>query len=174
MSTKPLTPDASASVTVTAGNGPRHMTFHPNGKFAYVVEELSGSVGAYAYNKGKFTLLQHINTHPEGFKGVIGSAEIAVSPDGKFLYASNRGDENNLAIFSVHPTTGKLQLKGYQSTLGKAPRHFIIDPAGNYLLAANQDTDNVVIFKRNKKTGLLQEAGKQIKVSMPVCLQLIK
>jgi 6-phosphogluconolactonase len=171
---KPLTPAPTPFATVTPGNGPRHITFHPNGKFAYVIEELSGSVGAYSYNNGKLTLLQHLDTHPQGFKGVIGSAEVEVSPDGKFLYASNRGDENNLAIFSIDPPTGKLQLKGYQSTLGKAPRHFTIDPSGDYLLAANQDTDNIVIFKRNKQTGMLQETGNQIKVSMPVCLQLIK
>lgn len=173
-SEKPLTPAATPFVKVGAGNGPRHITFHPNGKFAYVIEEMGGSVGAYRYNNGKLTLIQHIYTHPAGFKGVIGSAEVEVSPDGKFLYASNRGDENNLAIFAVNPATGKLQLKGYQSTMGKAPRHFIIDPSGNYLLAANQDTDNIVIFKRNKQTGMLTETGDQIKVSMPVCVQLLK
>ncbi|MCW3107392.1 MAG: lactonase family protein [Segetibacter sp.] len=173
-SAKPLSPAATPFVKVADGNGPRHITFHPNGKFAYVIEELSGSVGAYRYSNGKLTLLQHLDTHPAGFKGVIGSAEVDLSPDGKFLYASNRGDENNLAIFSVNPATGKLQLKGYQSTLGKAPRHFTMDPGGNYLLAANQDSDNIVIFKRNKQTGMLTETGDQIKVSMPVCVQLLK
>ena len=171
---KPLSPAGTPFAAVGAGNGPRHLTFHPNGKFAYLIEEMSGSVGAYSYSNGKLTLLQHLDTHPEGFKGVIGSAEVEVSPDGKFLYASNRGDENNLAIFSIDPASGKLQLKGYQSTLGKAPRHFTIDPTGEYLLAANQDTDNIVIFKRNKQTGMLQETGEQIKVSMPVCLLLMK
>lgn len=173
-SAKPLTPAATPSVSITAGNGPRHITFHPNGKFAYVIEELSGTVGVYNYHNGNLSHLQTITTHPADFKGEPGSAEVEVSPDGKFLYASNRGQENNLAIFSIDPSTGKLQLKGYQPTLGKAPRHFIIDPSGNYLLAANQDTDNVVIFKRNKQTGMLQETRNQIKVSMPVCLQLLK
>jgi 6-phosphogluconolactonase len=173
-SAKPITPAATPFVAVTAGNGPRHISFHPNGKFAYVIEELSGTVGAYKYSNGTLTPLQNIATHPSDFKGAPGSAEVELSPDGKFLYASNRGQENNLAIFSVDQATGKLQLKGYQSTMGKAPRHFTIDPSGNYLLVANQDTDTVVIFKRNKQTGMLQETGNQIKVSMPVCLQLLK
>jgi 6-phosphogluconolactonase len=171
---KPLSPAPTPFVKVNPGNGPRHITFHPNGKFAYVIEEMSGTVGAYNYSKGNLTSIQTIATHPADFKGQPGSAEVDLSPDGKFLYASNRGQENNIAIFSVNPANGKLQLKGYQPTLGKAPRHFIIDPSGNYLLAANQDSDNIVIFKRNKQTGLLQETGEQIKVSMPVCLQLLR
>jgi len=173
-SQKPLTPAASPYVSVAAGNGPRHFTFHPNQKFAYLIQELSGTVGVFSYNKGKLTLLQNIATHPADFKGDIGSADIHVSPDGKFLYASNRGDENTITIFSINPAAGRLTLKGYQSVMGKTPRNFIIDPTGNYLLAANQNTDNIVIFKRNKQTGLLTPTGKQIEVSMPVCLQMIK
>ncbi len=172
--TKPLTRADQPYEAVTPGDGPRHITFHPNGKFAYLIEELTGTIGVYRYSDGKLTLLQHIATHPAGFKGAIGSAEVELSPDNKFLYASNRGDENNIAIFSVNQTIGKLELKGYQSSMGKAPRHFIMDPSGNYLLAANQDSENVVIFKRNKQTGMLHETGEQIKVSMPVCLQLLK
>jgi len=170
---KPLKPAATPFISVTGGKGPRHMAFHPNGKFAYLIEEMGGSVGAYKYANGNFSLIQHTDTHPLDFKGEPGSAEVDLSPDGKFLYASNRGEENNLAIFSVDEATGKLQLKGYQSTMGKGPRHFTIDPSGNFLLAANQDTDNVVIFKRNKQTGMLTETG-QIKISMPVCVQLVK
>jgi 6-phosphogluconolactonase len=173
-SSKPLSPAPTPFVTVKPGSGPRHITFHPNRKFAYLIEELSGTVAAYSYSNGKLTPVQAVATHPADFKGQPGSAEVDLSPDGKFLYASNRGEENNIAIFSVNPANGKLQLKGYQSTLGKAPRHFIIDPSGNYLLAANQDSDNVVIFKRNKQTGMLTATGEQIKVSMPVCLQLLK
>lgn len=173
-STTPLSPANPPFAAVTPGNGPRHFTFHPNQKFAYVIQELSGTVGVYKYGNGKLTFLQDVPTHPEGYKGDIGSADIHLSPDGKFLYASNRGDENTITIFSVNPMTGKLKLKGYQPTMGKAPRNFMIDPTGNYLLAANQNTDNIVIFKRNKQTGLLQATGKQIKISMPVCLQMIK
>lgn len=171
---KPLNPAAPAYKTVAAGNGPRHFTFHPNQKFAYLIQELSGTVGVYQYNNGKLALLQEAAAHPAGYKGDIGSADIHLSPDGKFLYASNRGDENTITIFSVNPTTGKLKLKGYQSTLGKTPRNFMIDPTGNYLLVANQNTDNIVIFKRNKLTGLLTPTGKQIEISIPVCLQMMR
>jgi len=169
----PLSPATPPFVQVDAGNGPRHITFHPNKKSAYLIEELTGTIGAYAYNGGKLTLIQHIAAHPADFKGEIGSAEIDVSADGKFLYASNRGDENNIAIFAIDKA-GKLQLVGYQPTVGKAPRHFIIDPTGNFLLVANQDSDNIVIFKRDKQTGKLTETGNQIKVSMPVCVQILK
>ncbi len=171
---KPLHPSSPAFVITPPGSGPRHITFSPNKKFAYLIHELSGTVTAYSYHMGKLKEIQELPTHPEGFKGVIGSAEVFVSPDNKFLYASNRGDENNITIFSINSVTGKLKLIGYQSVFGKAPRNFIIDPTGNYLLVANQDSDNIVIFKRDKKTGLLTATQNQIKLPKPVCLQIVK
>ncbi len=170
---EPLQSNPAFAVSA-AGSGPRHFTFHPNNKFAYNIEELTGTVAAYQYNNGKLNFLQRIITHPEGYNGAIGSADIHASPDGKFLYASNRGDENTITIFSVNSATGKLKLAGYQSTMGKTPRNFMIDPTGNFLLAANQNTDNIVIFKRNKTTGMLTPTGTEIKVSKPVCLKMIK
>lgn len=171
---KPLEPAQPSHVASEPGSGPRHFTFHPNNKFAYLIEELSGTVVAYEYNKGKLDFIQRISTHPADFKGAIGSADIHISPDGKYLYASNRGDENSIAVFSIDVSTGKLVSRGYQSTLGVTPRNFTIDPSGNYLLVANQKTDNIVIFKRNQQTGLLHETGEQIKVPTPVCLQMMK
>lgn len=171
--TQPLQPALPAVAKSPAGSGPRHFTFSPNQKFAYLVEELSGTVAAYKYNNGKLTFLQRITTHPKDYAGAKGSADIHLSPDGKFLYASNRGDANSIAVFSV-AANGRLQLKGIQSTLGVHPRNFIIDPTGSYLLIANRDTDSVVIFKRNVTTGLLRDTGKRIAVPKPVCLQLLK
>lgn len=173
-SAQPLTPAQTPFTEVKAGNGPRHFTFHPNGKFAYLIEELSGSVSAFQYGNGKLTAIQNIITHPEDYKGDIGSADIHLSPDGKFLYASNRGGENTITIFSVNPSDGKLKLVGYQSTMGQTPRNFMIDPTGNFLLVANQKTNNIVIFKRNKSTGTLEATGKQIEIPAPVCLKMVK
>ncbi|MCU7551453.1 lactonase family protein [Chitinophagaceae bacterium LB-8] len=167
-----LKPAAQPFAASVAGSGPRHFTFHPNKKYAYLIEEMSGTVVAYGYKDGKLSFLQRIATHPADYKGAIGSADIHISPDGKFLYASNRGDENTITIFSVDGKTGKLQLKGYQSTLGKTPRNFMIDPTGHYLLVANQETNNIVIFKRDQQTGLLQPTGKQIEIPKPVCLKM--
>ncbi|MEP6582738.1 MAG: lactonase family protein [Ginsengibacter sp.] len=169
---EPLSPAMHPFEKTLDGAGPRHFVFHPNKKYAYLINELMGAVSVYKYNNGKLQRVQNIETHPRNFKGVIGSADIHVSPDGNFLYASNRGDENTLAIFSIDGNTGKLKLKGYQSVMGKTPRNFIIDPSGNYLLVANQESDNIVIFKRNKSTGLLKATGKEIKVPKPVCLQM--
>lgn len=168
---QPLEPAAPSSISIDGGNGPRHFTFHPNKKFAYLIEELAGKVAVYQYNNGQLKFVQQVITHPKDFKGDIGSADIHISPDGKFLYASNRGDENTITIFSINESSGRLTLKGYQSTLGKTPRNFSIDPTGKYLLVANQDSDNIVIFKRNMQTGLLQYTGKQIKLPKPVCVQ---
>jgi 6-phosphogluconolactonase len=173
LSKQPLTRSTPAYAKTLPGDGPRHITFHPGKKFVYLINELSGTVTAYSYDKGKLAEVQHIITHPKDYTGVPGSAEIFASPDGKFLYASNRGDENTITIFSINSSTGKLKLKGYQSTLGKTPRNFVIDPTGNYLLVGNQDTDNIVIFKRDRQTGLLKETKDQIHVSKPVCLQMI-
>ena len=174
LSKQPLKPSSPAFVKAAPGSGPRHFAIHPNKKYAYLIHELSGTVTTYSYNNGKLVQLQDLPAHPAGYSGTIGSAEIAISPDGKFLYASNRGDENTITIFSINSSTGKLKLEGYQSTMGKGPRNFIIDPTGNFLLAANQNTDNIVIFKRNKQTGLLTNTGKEIHVPKPVCLQMLK
>lgn len=171
---EPLTPAAKPYTAVTPGSGPRHFTFHPNKRFAYLIEELSGTVGVYNYAGGKLIKVQSIITHPKEYTGDIGSADIHVSPDGKFLYASNRGEENTITIFAISPSTGKLTLKGFQPVLGKTPRNFVIDPTGNYLLVANQQTNNVVIFKRNKQTGLLQQIGKGFDIPNPVCLQFFR
>src|SRR5690606_15842717 len=107
-----------------------------------------------------------------GFQGNVGAADIHVSPDGKFLYGSNRGDANEITIFAIGKD-GELAYVGHQSTLGKTPRNFAIDPSGNFLLAANQNTNEVVIFKRDKKTGLLTDTGKRINIDKPVCLKFV-
>lgn len=173
-SKNPLAPAAQPFAKTEGGSGPRHFTFHPNKKWAYVIEELTGTVTAFTYNNGKLTYLQRLAAHPQDFRGTIGSADIHVSPDGKFLYASNRGDENTITIFSVNGRTGKLTVKGYQPTLGKTPRNFMIDKTGNYLLVANQETNNIVIFKRDKGSGLLQATGNGIEVPKPVCLKMME
>jgi 6-phosphogluconolactonase len=171
---KPLQPASPAFAATDAGSGPRHFIFHPNKKRAYLIEEMAGTVVAYNYKKGKLNVIQQIATHADTAKGDFGSADIHISPDGKFLYASNRGGENNITIFSVDKSSGKLSLKGYQSTMGIQPRNFMIDPSGKYLLAANQKTGNIVIFKRDVETGLLQYTGDQINSPEPVCLKMIK
>lgn len=173
-SARPLDTLQRSSAVSKPGNGPRHLTFHPNGRFAYLMEEMSGTVAVYRYRQGKLEFVQRISSHPSDFKGNMGSADIHLSPDGKFLYASNRGDANNIAIFSVNSSTGRLANKGWQSTQGKTPRNFMIDPTGNYLLVANQQTNTVVIFKRNPATGLLRDTGNRIEVPNPVCLVMGK
>jgi 6-phosphogluconolactonase len=158
------------------GAGPRHFDFHPSGKFGYLMEELTGTVSVYNYYKknGALEQVQTISAIPVDFMGAIGSADIHVSPDGKFLYCSNRGESNNIGIFSVDKKTGRLRLIGHQSVLGKTPRNFNFDPSGNFLLVANQNSDEIVIFKRDKDTGLLSDTGKRIAVGNPVCIKWIK
>lgn len=171
---QPLVPAKVPYAVMNPGSGPRHFTFHPAKPYAYLIEELSGMVSAYQYEKGKLTFLQRISSHPQDFTGIIGSADIHVSPDGKFLYASNRGQSNSLAIFSIHPENGKLTAVGFPSTQGDMPRNFIIDPTGKWLLVANQKTGNIVIFKRDVATGLLDNTPQSVDVPNPVCLQLLK
>nr|WP_294994843.1 lactonase family protein [uncultured Sediminibacterium sp.] len=170
---KPLKPAAMPFAASAPGSGPRHLDFHPNQRFVYVLEELSGTIKAYRYNNGFMTGIQTIATHPADYTGQPGSADIHVSPDGKFLYASNRGDENNLAIFAIDPQTGKLTAKGYQAVPGAGPRNFIIAPNGNFILVANQKTNNIVVYKVDKATGMLQQLLRQVEVPNPVCLKLL-
>lgn len=171
----PLSPLEAPAVSSTPGSGPRHMVFHPNSKFAYVAEELSGTVSVYRLSRkqGLLEPVQRIATHPVDSAGPFGSADVHVSPDGRFLYVSNRGTENNIAIFSINRKSGKLQLKGLQPTMGNHPRNFAIDKSGKYLLVANMLSDNIIVFHRNKQTGLLTFTGMEIRVPQPSCLKLI-
>ena len=168
-----ITPAMQPFVQLSGGSGPRHIAVAPNNRYAYLMQELTGTVTVFAYSAGKLTTLQTISAAKPGFSGFMGSADIHVSPDGKFLYCSNRGDANTITIFSINPSSGKLKALGYQSTLGVAPRNFSLDPSGNFLLVANQNSDNIVIFKRNKTTGLLTDTGKKIETGNPVCLRWI-
>jgi 6-phosphogluconolactonase len=159
-----------------AGSGPRHLCFRPDGKFAYLAEEMAGAVVVFKYNAeiGKLDPIQTLVTHRDTAKGPFGSADIHPSPDGRFLYVSNRGKENNLAVYSIDRSTGSLTIAGYQFTGGTVPRNFIVEPSGKFLLVANQESGNVVVFRINKKTGLPEPTGVEIKIPQPVCLQLLK
>jgi 6-phosphogluconolactonase len=162
------------SVKLQDGSGPRHFTFHPNGKWAYVIQELSGTVTAFNYQNGKLKTTQTISNLPSNFNQFFTSADIHVSGDGKFLYASTRDSANIITIYRIDQKTGKLAIAGRQSVLGKTPRNFNFDPGGNYLLVANQNSDNVVIFKINHQTGLLTDTGNRIDVGSPVCVKWIE
>lgn len=174
MKEKPLDDLIGQHITAEPGSGPRHLVFHPSRPFAYLVEELTGTVSAYRYKDGRLHYLQRLSAHPGNYKGLISSADIQVSPDGRFLYVSNRGDANNIAIFMIEPSIGTLRIKGFHSSGGKKPRNFTIDPSGEYLLVANQDSNNIVVMKRNKSNGMLAETGEVISVPSPVCLKMIR
>ena len=168
-----LNPAKQAFAETMAGSGPRHIDFHPNGKYAYLMKELNGEVEVFSFNAGKLKSVQTISSHPLYDKSIKASADIHVSPDGKFLYCSNRGASNTIAIFKINPADGKITSTGFQSTLGIAPRNFNFSPGADFLLVANQDSDNIVIFKRNKQTGELTDTGKRIEVGNPVCIKWI-
>ena len=157
------------------GSGPRHLTFHPNGRFAYVINELSGKVTAFHYTNGHLEPVQYIVSDLSPGDGNKGSADIHVSPDGKFLYASNRANTNNITIFSIDAADGKLSHVGFQLT-GQHPRNFIITPNGKYLLVANLNSNLIQIFEIDKNTGLLTEdRSKQITaIDRPVCLKFCR
>jgi len=159
-------------VKVRPGSGPRHFTFHPNGSFAYGIAELSGSVTAYSYENGNLNFIENYLTYRSD-QEIYRAADIHISPDGKFLYASNRGpNEDSIAIYSIDEKTGKLELKGHQDTYGEHPRNFAIDPSGKFLLVANQFTDNVVIFRRDIETGILTKLPHELTVPNASSLQL--
>ena len=169
-----LTPNDPPFVAIEPGGGPRHFTFHPSGKFAYADLELGNKVVAFQYDAGKGALkeIQTISTLPDGFTGESITSEILTTPDGRFLYVGNRGHDS-LAIFSIDPANGKLTAIGHESTRGKTPRNFSIDPTGTYLLAANLESNNVVVFRINRETGMLEFTGNEIKVPEPTCIRFL-
>ncbi len=169
-----LTPNDPPFVTVKPGSGPRHFAFHPQGRFAYAINEMGSTVTVFAYDGTQGTLkeVQTISTLPKGFKGENDTAEVQVHPSGKFLYGSNRGHDS-IAVFSIDKANGKLSLIQNESTQGKTPRNFGIDPSGRILLAANQDSGNVVAFRIDPRTGRLSPTGQSVKVNSPVCVKFL-
>ena len=164
-----LKEEAPAAFTVEAGSGPRHLTFAPNGNYAYLINELSGTVIAFEYKDGNLEEIQTIAADTVGAKG---SGDIHISPDGKFLYASNRLKADGIAIFRINPDNGMLTKAGYQLT-GIHPRNFIITPNGKYLLVACRDDNTIQVYERDADTGLLTDIHKDIKVDKPVCIKFV-
>jgi 6-phosphogluconolactonase len=156
-----------------AGSGPRHLVFGSDGKYAYLTSELTATVSTFRYDDGKLTLLQKLPLTQPGFKGKVGAAAVHLSPDGRFLYATNRGDANEIVIFSIDPANGHLKLVGHQSSLGEAPREFAIDPTGQWLIVGNQSSDTAYVFRRDQQSGLLEPNPKRIDIGSPVDFKLV-
>jgi 6-phosphogluconolactonase len=156
------------SLTVKLGSGPRHLTFSKNGRCIYLLQEIDGTLSVLEIKRGKLRLIQE--TTVDNNKDIVNrSADIHISPDGKFVYATNRGTANNITCFSTN-NDGKLTFRQQISSGGVGPRNFAITPDGSYIFVANQQSNNIIIFERNKKSGILTNTGKQIEVGAPVCL----
>jgi 6-phosphogluconolactonase len=169
---RPLSSKPIAVWKAKPGSGPRHIAFHPTKSIIYSVNELYATLTILAFNGKSFNQLQELSLPDSGFAGKNGAADIHVSADGRFVYASNRGDANTISIFKVDKK-GLLTKIANQSTLGKTPRNFSLDPSGKFLLVANQNSDEIVVFSRNPVTGLLTDTGTRIKVGAPVCVQFL-
>jgi 6-phosphogluconolactonase len=169
-----LVPNDPPALSIQPGSGPRHLAFHPNGRFVCLINELNSTLSVLQYDPQSGTLreVQTVSTLPIDFNGNNSCAEVQFHPSGKFVYGSNRG-HNSVAVFTFEPKTGRLSSVQYQGTEGTTPRYFGIDPSGKWLLAANQDSDNVAVFHIDERTGRLSPNGQTIEVGMPVCLAFI-
>jgi 6-phosphogluconolactonase len=170
-----LTPNDPPSVKLPPGSGPRHFAFHPNGRWAYVINELTSTVSAMAYDaqRGALEVLQTISTLPEDFQGENTTAEVAVHPHGKFLYGSNRGHDS-IAMFAIDESTGKLTSLGQHPAGVKTPRHFVVDPTGAWLLAAGQDSNDIAVHRIDPATGKIEATDISVGVPSPVCLKFVQ
>lgn len=157
-------------VNITPGSGPRHVKFHPNGKWVYLISEIASTVTAFNWDStnGSLTQFQSVSALPANFKGVNTSAEIVVHPNGKFLYASNRGD-NTVAVFAIDQTTGRLTLVEHVPSGGKMPRNFAFDPTGKWIICSNHDSNLAVVFRVDENTGKLTQTGDPVSVPYPFC-----
>ncbi len=169
----PLTPASQPFVSVTPGNGPRHVVFSNDGKYLYLIQEIGGAINAYTYDNGTLKQIQSVNMLTPEMKGNIGSAAIRISPDGKFLYASNRGNGNEIVGYSINPDNGMLTFVSRTTSLGKGPRDFIIDPSGKYLIVANQNSDTIYVYKRDVTSGRLSYIVSKLSIGNPVCLKMV-
>jgi 6-phosphogluconolactonase len=169
-----LVPNEPAFAEVKPGSGPRHIAFHPNGKWAFVINEMASTITAFGLDlrKGALREIQTISTLPVGYTGENNCAEIAVHPDGKFVYGSNRGDDSIVA-FACDEESGKLTFIQRVPSGGKTPRQFEIDPTGRYLLVGNQNSDTVVVFSLNPTFGSLRPTGTQVQTDNPQCVRCV-
>ena len=167
-----LMPGKQPFVALQPGAGPRHLTFHPNGQYLYVINELDSTIATFKYNQqeGALTQVDTVSTLPGDFSGVSYCADVHVSPSGKFLYGSNRG-HNSIVVFEIDPDTGKIKLIEHVSTGGDWPRNFTLDPSRKFLLVANQRSDNVVVFSIDAQTGRLKPTGHVEEIPSPVCIK---
>ena len=160
---------------VKPGAGPRHFAFGPNGRYAYVINELDCTITAFAYESalGSLTEIQTVTTLPNGFEGSNSCAEVRVHPSGKFLYGSNRGHDS-IVVYRVDPAKGMLTFVEHETADIKTPRNFNIDPTGKFCLVANQGKDSVVVFRIEKATGALEPTGHKVSVARPVCVRFLR
>jgi len=169
-----LIPNDPPYASLKPGAGPRHLAFHPNGRFVYVIDELDNTVTVFAWDeqRGALSTVQCIDTLPHDFQGTSYCADVHFGPTGYYLYGSNRGHDS-IVIYYVNGQTGTLELIGWQSTYGSTPRNFAIEPNGQYMYVANQDSDNIVTFRIDNQTGKLTPVGEHIQVPRPVCVKFL-
>lgn len=160
-------------ITLPPGSGPRTLTFSADGRFMYLVNELSGDLMVFHHYRGKLQDLQCITTVPEGYQGEVGGADVLLSPDERFLYTCNRGELNEILVYEVDQINGTLSYVQRVSSFGQSPRSLVIDPSRRFLLAANQHSHNVTLFKIDLSTGKLSFTGKEIQVNSPACVKFI-
>jgi 6-phosphogluconolactonase len=161
-------------VRAVPGAGPRHLVFDATGRYLYVINEMQSTVVAYAYDarNGALSEVQIVSALPKGFPQTSEAAEIEMHPSGRFLFASNRGDDS-IAVFAINPKDGTLAPVEIDSTGGKTPRNFVLDPTGAWLLAANQDSNDIVAFRVDPSTGHLTRSGLELHVTSPVCVRFV-
>lgn len=167
-----LTPNAQPFIKLEPGSGPRHFDFSADGRYIYVINELSSTITVLMKYGADYKQVQNITTLPKDFKGESWCADIHLSADGRFVYGSNRG-HNSIAVFSRDPVSGKLEMLETVSAEGNWPRNFTIDPTGKFLLVANQKSEDITIFKIDQLTGKITFTGRKIPNQSPVCLQFL-
>lgn len=170
----PVSPTGAVETALKAGSGPRHLVFGNDGRHAYLTSELAATVTVLRLrDDGRFDEEQVEHLAQPGFKGAVGAAALHLSPDGRFLYVSNRGDANDISIFAVDAASGRLTRVGRQSTLGRSPREFAIDPTGRWLIVGNQNSDTAYVFRRDPQTGLLGPDPKRLDIGSPVDFRFV-
>jgi 6-phosphogluconolactonase len=169
-----LTPHDPPSVSTAAGAGPRHLAFHPSGRFTYVINELDSTVTAFSYDPaaGALREIQTITALPSDFAGENYPAEVVAHPSGKFLYGSNRGHDS-IVLYTIDTQTGRLTLAGHQPSGGKGPRGFNLDPSGAWMILGNQGSNNVLVMRVDTERGTLTPTGQELAAPTPICFKLV-